>query len=1382
MTLNPDISYEITGRQRVGMLVFIMILISLLIGGVTLSLLYNTAFDQYRAQLLDVAKSRASLISSIAKFDKTYSSNFPEGSKAATISQIRDAQKKFEGFGFSGEFTLAEIKGNNIFFILSQRHSDQLIPEPVPMWSKLAEPMRRALAGQSGDLIGLDYRGVTVLAAYEPVVGLDIGIVAKIDMSEIRAPFIKTGLMVGGGAIVLIAIAVMIFFKLSNPLILKILNTEKASQEVEKKRKELERIIDHSPVISFLWKNEEGWPVEYVSDSIRAFGYTPEDFYSNRVAFADTVHPDELERVAAEVKQYSEEGRKNFTQEYRMKMANDEYKWIDDRTWIRRDESGNITHYQGIVLDISERKKAEENLLANEHKIKMERDQAQQYLDISPVMFCILDKRGDLVLINQKGCQLLGYEESEILNKNWFDLLIPNDSREKIISVFSQLMAGEIEAVEHYENTLITKTGEARTFSFHNSFIRDEKSNISGVLFSAEDITEKISADMLLRKNEEDLYRQQKTLEDVERMSHTGGWEIEIATMQIKWTEGTYRIHEVSEDFEPNLENAISFYTPESRAVISKAVEDLLENGTPFDQELSLITATGRTIFIRALGEAVYKDGKRVSLIGTFQDITELRVSEEALLSANRALRTISKANEALVHATTEEQLLKDVCRIVVEEGGFRSAWVGLAENDPDKSIRVVSQYGQDQGFLKSLKLSWSDESENGHGPAGTTFREGKPCVISNIQEKNKFTSLRHNAIERGFQSFICLPLLLNGESAGVFSIYANKVGAFNDDNIPLLMELTQDLAFGLMALRNKTVQKQTEEMLRWDVAVDSALTEVSRTILEKKVSIDKIAAMILDQVLTLTNSQFGFVGYIDPETGFLVCPTFTRDIWDECQVENKSAVFEKFTGLFGWVLNNKKPLMTNDPKRDLRSIGTPPGHIPIEKFLAVPALIDNELLGEIAIANPKIDYSERDQHLLERVANYYALAIQQRRSAIQIEKSELQFRALFDNTEISIWHEDLSDVHQALHQLRQQGVKDIRQYFENNEQAAWDIVGKVKVLQVNQATLKLFGAKNQKEMILSIDKVFGPETINIFINELCAFWNKDRIFRSETTLKTFDGRNIDVIISFQIPDTPEGFESIPVSIIDITERIEAEQQLWQSQKVESIGNLAGGIAHDINNMLLPIQALTGMTLKEMPEDSRAFKRLEKVLDASNQAKNLVSQILTFSRKEDLKIELINLAKTIRGVIPLLRSTVPSSLKIKIQIRNIGDVRGDASQIHAVLMNLASNATDAMDGNVGDLSISLARRKVTKADAHLPTLTSGKTYALLRVKDNGHGMDKDTLNRLFDPFFTTKSPGEGTGLGLSIVHGIIAKHGGAILVNSKIGKGTTFEIFLPLVD
>lgn len=211
-------------RRRIFLLITIMISTSLFIEMVAIGILYQTAFNEERARLEETAKSQARLIEAMARFDFKYSRDYPEGPEEATLSKIVDAHNQYKGFGKTGEFTLSKKDDDNIIFLVSHRHGLQN-PIPTPFDSELAEPMRRALSGRSGTVVALDYRGVKVLAAYEPVAELDLGIVAKIDLDEIRTPFIRAAITSFVIGILIIAIGASFFIKVTNPLIRKLEDT-----------------------------------------------------------------------------------------------------------------------------------------------------------------------------------------------------------------------------------------------------------------------------------------------------------------------------------------------------------------------------------------------------------------------------------------------------------------------------------------------------------------------------------------------------------------------------------------------------------------------------------------------------------------------------------------------------------------------------------------------------------------------------------------------------------------------------------------------------------------------------------------------------------------------------------------------------------------------------------------------------------------------------------------------------------------------------------------------------------------------------------------------------------------------------------------------------
>jgi len=213
-----------------------MSIVTIIVEVIAIGVLYRTAFDEQKARLVETAKSQARLIEAIARFDALYNKDYPKGARVATLSQIADAHNHYKGFGETGEFTLSKKENDKIVFLLNHRHYDLQNPKPVPFASELAEPMRLALSGKSGTIIGLDYRGTKVLAAYEPVEELNLGIVAKIDLSEIRAPFIKAMAISGVIGIIAVSVGTILFIHITNPLL------KKLSETIETLRDALNRV------------------------------------------------------------------------------------------------------------------------------------------------------------------------------------------------------------------------------------------------------------------------------------------------------------------------------------------------------------------------------------------------------------------------------------------------------------------------------------------------------------------------------------------------------------------------------------------------------------------------------------------------------------------------------------------------------------------------------------------------------------------------------------------------------------------------------------------------------------------------------------------------------------------------------------------------------------------------------------------------------------------------------------------------------------------------------------------------------------------------------------------------------------------------------------
>ncbi len=351
---------------------------------------------------------------------------------------------------------------------------------------------------------------------------------------------------------------------------------------------------------------------------------------------------------------------------------------------------------------------------------------------------------------------------------------------------------------------------------------------------------------------------------------------------------------------------------------------------------------------------------------------------------------------------------------------------------------------------------------------------------------------------------------------------------------------------------------------------------------------------------------------------------------------------------------------------------------------------------------------------------------------------------------------------------------KKYRTLFEKTNDAIF-IVDKItgRYLDANKAAEELTGHTINELKQLNTNDV-APENANLrlqTIAESCE--NKD--LGTVTYLRPDNTNRI-----AKLSTVPLDHNAVIGIARDVTHDLEIERQLRQSQKMESIGTLAGGIAHDFNNILFPIIGHAEMVLMDTQEDSPVRNTINEIYTSALRAKELVKQILTFSRQEDGELKLMKMQPIIKDALKLIRSTIPTTIEILQDISpNCGMIEADPTQIHQIVMNLATNAYHAMEETGGELKISLTEVELGESDIVTSNMVPG-IYACLTVADTGVGIDENVINKIFDPFFTTKEPGKGTGMGLSVVHGIVKNMNGEIIVNNEPGKGTQFHVYHPI--
>ena len=391
-------------QARIFLLILIMSVVAAGIGITAVWLLYDAGFEEERQRLTEIAKSQARLIEAIARFDKSYRHDYPNGPTKAALSQIKDAHGVYEGFGRTGEFTLARREADYIEFILSFRDEQSDAPYRIPIHSRLAEPMRRALAGLSGTLVGLDYRGVRVLAAHEPVGILDLGIVAKIDLAEIREPFLRAAIIVGSTGLLLILGGILVFFRVAKPIIQSIADSEKRFRD-----------ISHS-MADWVWEIDRAGRYTMAAGTVeQILGYKAEELLG-KTPF-DLMPPEEVERISKIFNRIAEQRLPIVDLENLNLTKNGKRVLLLTNGVPILDEVGQLIGYRGIDKDITERRRAEEKLRSSEEQLRL-------ILASTGEGIFGLDMDGRCTFANRACLDLLGYGDIyDLLGKRMHELI-----------------------------------------------------------------------------------------------------------------------------------------------------------------------------------------------------------------------------------------------------------------------------------------------------------------------------------------------------------------------------------------------------------------------------------------------------------------------------------------------------------------------------------------------------------------------------------------------------------------------------------------------------------------------------------------------------------------------------------------------------------------------------------------------------------------------------------------------------------------------------------------------------------------------------------------------------------------------------------------------
>ena len=688
----------------------------------------------------------------------------------------------------------------------------------------------------------------------------------------------------------------------------------------------------------------------------------------------------------------------------------------------------------------------------------------------------------------------------------------------------------------------------------------------------------------------------------------------------------------------------------------------------------------------------------------------------------NRALRALSACNQALAQASSEQQLLNQICEIIVQVGGYRMAGIVYAEQDEQKTVRPLAHAGYDSGYMETIGLRWSD-TPAGRGPIGTAIRENRISIFGDTAHDPRFTRWREAALQRGYAAIIALPLRVAGMPFGALAIYSEQANAFEKSEVELLTEMANNLAFGITALRSQ------EESRRATAALQDAEAKY-RQLVEQVPAISYVAeAGAFGPFLYMSPQVTTILGY-KPED-CLADPHFW---WDHLNPEDQPQALREDTWEEGRLFQIEYRMRRHDGE---------------EIWVRDEAII------------------VRDPQTGKRLTRGMLVDITERKHAEEaLRESEERYRNFVDQSSEGIY--------------RMEHDPPIPCRLSIDEQLAWGYKYGY-MAECNDSMARMYGRASAQELIgkpLSEFLVLHHPVTRQFMERFIR--GGYRITDQESIELDAQGQKR-IFRNTMVGTIVEGHWVRTWGITrDVTERLHLEEQLRNAQQLEAIGRLAGGIAHDFNNILSIIMGHAELLLAT-GVDERSRIGLEQVRRAAERAASLTQQLLAFSRKQVLQPKVLDLNDTVADVQKMLSRVIGEDIELIAKLHpSLMAVKADPGQVEQVLMNLAVNARDAMPQG-GKLAMDTSNVEVQEDEARDLDLAAGR-YAMLKVTDTGNGMDALTLAHIFEPFFTTKPMGKGTGLGLSTVYGIVKQSGGGIQVESEPGRGTTFRIYLPTAE
>jgi PAS domain S-box-containing protein len=975
---------------------------------------------------------------------------------------------------------------------------------------------------------------------------------------------------------------------------------------------------------------------------------------------------------------------------------------------------------------------------------------------------------GVYIDVNEGFTKLTGYTREDTIGKSSIDLNIWYDSKDRERLVKALMSDGY---VENFEAKFRKKNGQIEIGLMSARILTMNKEEV--ILSITRDITDR-------KRTEEALQENLLFLRQTEKIAHIGGWKANIDTDELKWTEGVHQIIEAPLDYKPGLESGLNFYDPEFIPVIKNALTRTLKDGSPFLVQAKLITTNGKRLWVEVRGLQQVVEGGKTSVAGTLQDITERKQTEVALRESEARFRVLVEGAPDAIFVQSAGRfayLNPAACRLF---GASRAEdmlgkdfmeWVAPEYRDKiQERIRFQCETGEpttpmEQEYLRldgsrahveTAAVPIRYQGENAHIVFLRDITERKQAEEALRESKDRFRNLVESAPIGIFTTSS------NGKALSINLAMARILDfPSQEEAIKRYTDLSSQLY--VHAERRHEFLRLLQEFGRVEDFEYQARTAVGRTI------------------WLSMNARIS-----DPrEDGSFIIEGFATDITERKRAEDELRDSEERhrriveASSDAILLRSKEIVIYANPAALKLFRANQPGDLIGKRYLDLVHPDDRALSAERVKKNI-------DENWIASPREHRVLALDGQVVHVESTGVPVKYRG---ETQVFGVFRDITERRLANEKLR--GTeKKYRELAESLPQVIFeiDLNGTLKYL--NQTGFRLFGYTPEEiSKGFNVLEAFIPENRDRLAIDIMLNVQGERFGRKDYTAVRKDGTKFPVGVHANRVMSGQTAVGVRGILIDLTATRRAEEekrkleiQLQQAQKMEAIGALAGGIAHDFNNIL---SAIIGYTELAMLNEgvSNSENELNQALIAANRAKDLVKQILAFSRQTDEERMPVRVALVAREAVKFLRATIPATIEIKTRLdEKSGAVLANSVELHQIIMNLCTNAQHAIGEQAGLLEVEVQNTEIDLAQKNDVIDLEIGSYVKLSVRDTGYGMVPDTIKRIFDPYFTTKEKGVGTGLGLAVVHGIVKKCGGAIRVESELGKGTTFHIYLPKVD